>query len=84
MRQTQATTGQDSLEQLMANIQMPLENIEFTIEQYLLDNGARLDPETRFLLANVRDSVGRIAVSTRRVSTAETRAPAPYRATSAA
>lgn len=72
-RQAQAPDRPDRLEQMMSNVQMPLENIEFTIEQYLLENGSRIDPETRFLLARVRDSVGRIAVSTRRLSVAETR-----------
>jgi len=74
-RQAQAADGHDRLERLMADIQMPLENIEFTIEQYLLDNGTRLDPETRFLLARVRDSVGRVAVSTRRIASVEAHEP---------
>lgn len=70
-RQAEPSDGQDRVEQLMARIQMPLENIEYTIQEYLLQNGARLDPETRFLLARVRDSVGRIAVSSRHLCTAE-------------
>ncbi|MGF1502392.1 MAG: hypothetical protein ACFBSD_11305 [Paracoccaceae bacterium] len=56
---------------------MPLENVEFTIEQYLLQNGCRLDLETRRLLAGVRDCVGRVAVSTRRIESDQTAAPCP-------
>lgn len=50
---------------VLDGVQLPLENVEYTIERYLLDNGVRLDPETRFLLATVRDCVGRVAGSTR-------------------
>ena len=47
----------------MDDVEIPLKNIEFTIQQYLMANGARLDTETRALLAGVRDGVGRIATS---------------------
>ena len=30
----------------IAGVQLPLENVEFTIEQYLLNHGPRLDTET--------------------------------------
>ena len=53
--------------EVVAGIRLPLENVEFTIEQFLLANGCRLDLETRMLLAGVRDCVGRVAVSTRRL-----------------
>ena len=56
------------LDEAMESIRLPLENLEFTIEQYLLENGTRLDLDTRRLLAGVRDCVGRAAVSTRRLS----------------
>ncbi len=49
---------------VIEGVRLPLENIEFTIEQYLLANGAWLDTETRCLLAGVRDGVRRIAGST--------------------
>jgi len=52
----------------MSAVQLPLENVEFALEQYLLSHGQRLDTETRILLARVRDCVGRVAVSTRRLS----------------
>jgi hypothetical protein len=67
-RQAEPADTDDRFDHLMANVLMPLENIEFTIEQYLMENGARIDPETRFLLARVRDSVARAAVSTRRAT----------------
>ena len=54
--------------EVLDGIEIPLRNLEFTIEQYLLAHGARLDTETRFLLAGVRDCVGRVAVSTHRLS----------------
>ena len=50
----------------IVGVQLPLENVEFTIEQYLLDHGPRLDTETRVLLANVRDCIGNVAGSTRK------------------
>jgi len=49
--------------ELMADVEISLKNLEFTIEQYLLNNGARLDTQTRLLLAGVRDCVGRVAGS---------------------
>ena len=55
----------DSMVHAIAGVQLPLENVEFTIEQYLLANGPRLDTETRVLLANVRDCIGNVAGSTR-------------------
>lgn len=51
----------------IVGLQLPLENVEFTIDQYLLDNGPRLDTETRVLLANVRDCIGTVAGSTRKI-----------------
>lgn len=56
------------LGEVVSSIQMPLENIAWTIQEYLLANGTRLDPETRFLLAGVRDGVDRVAGSVRRAS----------------
>ena len=57
-----------TMREMLEGVQIPLENVEYTIEQYLLANGARLDTETRFLLAGVRDCVGRVAGSTRRLA----------------
>lgn len=45
------------------DVEIPLKNIEYTIQQYLMAHGARLDTETRVLLAGIRDGVGRIATS---------------------
>jgi len=58
----------DRIGEVMSAVQLPLENVEFTLEQYLLSHGQRLDTETRVLLAGVRDCVGRVVVSTRRLS----------------
>lgn len=56
------------LGEVMSDIQMPLENLAWTIEEYLLANGTRLDTETRFLLAGVRDCADRVAGSVRQVA----------------
>lgn len=45
----------------MRAVGLPLENIAFMIEQYLLENGNWLDPKTRMLLAGVRDGVRHVA-----------------------
>ncbi len=68
MRTDDAERSAERLEEALAKIRLPLENVEFTIEQFLLENGCRLDTETRMLLAGVRDCVGRVAVSTRRLA----------------
>ena len=60
--------GGDRIGEVIGAVQLPLENVEFALEQYLLDNGTRLDTETRVLLASIRDCVGRIAVTARRLS----------------
>lgn len=57
----------DPMADAIVGLQLPLENVEFTIDQYLLDNGQRLDTETRMLLANVRDCIGTVAGSTRKI-----------------
>ena len=66
----------DGIGEVMSAVQLPLENVEFALEQYLLAHGPRLDGETRALLAGVRDCVGRVVVSTRRLSRRERRAAA--------
>ena len=60
--------GCDRIGEVMSGVQLPLENVEFALEQYLLSHGQRLDVETRILLAGVRDCVGRVVVSARRLS----------------
>ena len=61
----------DQIGEVLSGVQLPLENVEFALEQYLLENGQRLDTETRILLAGVRDCVGRVVVSARRLSHGE-------------
>ena len=56
------------LGEVMSDIQMPLENLAFTVEEYLLAHGPRLDTQTRFLLAGVRDCADRVAGSVRQVA----------------
>jgi hypothetical protein len=58
----------DQIGEVLSGVQLPLENVEFALEQYLLANGQRLDSETRILLVGVRDCVGRVVVSARRLS----------------
>lgn len=59
------------LSKVVSEVQMPLDNIAYTIEAYLLANGARLDIETRLLLAGVRDCADRVADSVRRIARQE-------------
>jgi hypothetical protein len=65
----------DRIGEVICALQLPLENVEFALDQYLLAHGQRLDTETRILLAGVRDCVGRVVVSARRLSRREGDAP---------
>ena len=65
----------DRIGEVMSGVQLPLENVEFALEQYLLSHGQRLDTETRVLLAGVRDCVGRVVVSAKRLSREKDGAP---------
>jgi len=65
----------DRIGEVIGAVQLPLENVEFALDQYLLAHGQRLDTETRILLAGVRDCVGRVVVSARRLSRREGDAP---------
>ena len=58
----------DRIGEVMSGVQLPLENVEFALEQYLMSHGQRLDTETRILLAGVRDCVDRVVVSAKRLS----------------
>ncbi|HSF95290.1 MAG TPA: hypothetical protein VLA52_09715 [Thermohalobaculum sp.] len=58
----------DRIGEVICAMQLPLENVEYALERYLLENGQRLDTETRILLAGIRDCIGRVAVSARRLS----------------
>jgi hypothetical protein len=55
-------------DEMTTKLQIPLENIEYAVEQYLLLHGCRIDTETRYLLAAVRDTIARTAVSARRLA----------------
>lgn len=66
----------DRIGEVISAVQLPLENVEFALQQYLLSHGQRLDTETRVLLAGVRDCVGRVVVSTRRLSHRDGKGPA--------
>lgn len=61
-------TVDSRLTEVVSDVQMPLDNLSYTIEAYLLANGARLDTETRFLLAGIRDCAERVAGSVRRLA----------------
>lgn len=65
------------LAEVISDIQMPLENLAFTIEEYLLANGIWLDTETRLLLAGVRDCADRVAGSVRQVAREKVAMPGP-------
>ena len=56
------------LAEVVADVQIPLDNLAYTIQAYLLANGTRLDTETRFLLAGIRDCADQVAGSVRRIS----------------
>lgn len=61
-------TVETRLVDVVSDIQIPLDNLAYTIEAYLLANGSRLDTETRFLLAGIRDCADQVADSVRRVA----------------
>jgi hypothetical protein len=56
------------LAEVVSDVQIPLDNLAYTVEAYLLANGPRLDTETRLLLAGVRDCAGRVAGSVREMA----------------
>lgn len=56
------------LAEVVTDVQIPLDNLAYTVEAYLLAHGTRLDTDTRFLLAGIRDCADRVAGSVRRMS----------------
>jgi hypothetical protein len=56
------------LAEVVSDVQLPLDNLAFTVEAYLMANGARLDTETRYLLAGIRDCAGRVAGCVRQMA----------------
>ena len=71
MMQANVERWQDSAADVVQGVALPLKNLEFTIDQYLLANGCRLDLETRCLLAGVRDCLGQVVCSTARLAARE-------------
>lgn len=53
---------------VIRELHLPLCNLEYTVEQYLLSHGQRLDTETRLLLAGVRDCLSHLADCARDVA----------------
>jgi hypothetical protein len=69
MQQTNEITTMDPrLAEVVSDVQIPLDNLAYTVEAYLMANGSRLDVETRLLLAGVRDCAGRVAGSVREMA----------------
>lgn len=56
--------------ELLRQFHLPLENLEFTLDNYLEQQGAGLDPETCILLTRLRDSIGQLARNSRKISRA--------------
>ena len=63
--------------QLLTRVNLPLENLEFTIDSFLQENGSFLDRHTRAMLIGVRENVHRVALSARRLATGAADAPPP-------
>ena len=63
MNQVNIDRWQDNPADYVNSVALPLKNLEFLINDYLMANGTRLDVETRLLLAGVRDSLDRVANS---------------------
>ena len=71
MEETDAIRWRNSPNEVVTGVALPLKNLEFLIDEYLLTNGARLDVQTRFLLAGIRDCVGQVASSTHQLGGSE-------------
>ena len=61
--------------QILTRVNLPLENLEFTIDSFLQENGSFLDRHTRAMLIGVRENVHRVALSARRLATDADAAP---------
>ena len=68
MEQRETSGWRETATDVVDGVALPLKNLEFTIDQYLLANGCRLDVETRYLLAGVRDCLGQVVSSTVRLA----------------
>ncbi len=67
------------LAEVVSDVQLPLDNLAFTVEAYLMANGTRLDTETRYLLAGIRDCAGRVAGCVRQMAHQNPVPPRPPR-----
>ena len=54
--------------EVVARVQLPLENLHYVLASYLDENADWLDPRTRELLVSVREGLDQIALSTRFLS----------------
>ncbi|MEM0922229.1 MAG: hypothetical protein AAGI13_04245 [Pseudomonadota bacterium] len=54
------TSADPGLHGEVDDLHMPLRNMAFTIQHYLLENGMRLDWRTRYFLAGLRDSLNTV------------------------
>ncbi len=69
-------TDAAQLAEVVSDVQIPLDNLAYTVEAYLMANGTRLDTETRLLLAGIRDCAGRVAGSVRQMAREQSDGPA--------
>ncbi len=51
----------------LSGIQLPLANAEYAIEQHLSESAVWIDSDTRLLLARLRDLIGGVATSARKI-----------------
>lgn len=58
----------DPIRKVLSGVQIPLENLEFTLDEFLKAKGSEIDSETRLMLTGIRDSVGYIAWQTREIA----------------
>lgn len=59
---------EEQLSELLCDVRIPIENLAFALDQYILQRGRQLDAETRALLAGVRNSLDQVARSARRIT----------------
>lgn len=47
----------------LRRVELPLRDLEFAVECYLLDHGSHLDIATRRFLAQLRDALGQVSLT---------------------
>lgn len=60
--------GSDEDGLALAELYLASRNVEASIDQYLLDNGVRLDTRTRAFLANIREVMGAVSRQAKRAA----------------